>query len=150
MAINVTSFSNLQEMEVGINGPDGADRLYVYTGTAIFSFKGESESHWKRDVIQFHVGRNFGPGQVVKAIGSGSLASIYNRKSANYAGWAIDDADADWDDEDGRIQVRASVAVRDTDGYVLRMSFTVHVLANTIEATKAAVKLARVQKAVEA
>ncbi|MCX6834243.1 MAG: hypothetical protein NTW07_03770 [candidate division Zixibacteria bacterium] len=128
MAIEIGSFANMQSMEVGVDGPQGANRLFIYTGTALFDFKGVS-GDWRRDTVQFHVGRSFGPGEVIKAIGTGSLASICNEHHAVDAGWAIDDTDADWDDEDGRIQVRASVAVRDSDGHVLRMSYIVHVLA---------------------
>lgn len=150
MAIEIGSFANMQEMEVVVNGPLGANRLFIYSGTAIFDFKGESGDYWRRDVIQFKLGRSFGPGEVVKAIGTGSLASIFNQSHAVNAGWAVDDCDADWDDESGRIQVRASVAVRDSDGHVLRMSYVVHVLAKLPVRQAAVAVSAKATKAISA
>jgi hypothetical protein len=129
MSIELIELVNPQEMEVHVNGPNGANRLFIYSGTAVFSFRGDSEDRWERNTLTFHVGRRFNPGEVIRAIAVGGLASIFNKNVANNAGWACDGIDADWDDESGHVSVRANLAVRDTDGYLLRIGYQVTVLA---------------------
>ncbi|HUX07335.1 MAG TPA: hypothetical protein VMX35_08485 [Acidobacteriota bacterium] len=131
MTIKLDGLENHQELEVAVSGPEGADRLFIYTGIAVLNFKGESVHHWKRDTITFLVGRNFGAGQFRRATASAALASIYNDNVSNDAGWAVDSVDADWDDESKKVQVKADLAVRDTDGYIYRISYEVFVLART-------------------
>lgn len=131
MTIRLDRLENPQELEVAVSGPDGADRLFIYTGIAVFKFKGESESHWKEDTITFLVGRNFGAGQFRRATASAALASIYNDNVSHDAGWSVNSVDADWDDESKKVQVKADLAVRDTDGYIYRISYEVFVLART-------------------
>jgi hypothetical protein len=128
MAVGLIKIENAQEMEVGVSGPNGANRMYIYTGTAVLSFKGTGGS-WKRDSISFKVGRAFGQGEFHKGVATASLASIKNENHAVNSGWAVDSADADWDDESGKTVFTAELAVRDSDGYLLRIGYQVTVLA---------------------
>jgi hypothetical protein len=104
------------------------NRLFSYTGVAIFSFKGTS-GNWLHDYIDFELGRVFAPGQVRDVLATGSLNRIKNLHTANYAGWAVDRLTARWDATEQRIKLRADLAVSDIDGYLLRMGYQVTVLA---------------------
>jgi hypothetical protein len=126
--ITPVSIENAQEMEVWVSGPSGANRLFIYTGVAIFVFKGTS-GNWLRDYIDFELGRVFAPGQVRDVLATGSLNSIKNLNTAVNAGWAVDRLTARWDATEQRIKLRADLAVSDIDGYLLRMGYQVTVLA---------------------
>jgi hypothetical protein len=98
MAIALSKIENPQDMEVFVNGPRGANRMFIYTGTAVFNFRGNSERRWKRDTLSFKVGRKFEPGQIVRIVATASLASVFNDGSWHDGGWAVDLVDADLDD----------------------------------------------------
>jgi hypothetical protein len=58
-----------------------------------------------------------------------SLASIYNKDVANNAGWAVDGADVRaLAFQDQGLQIEAKIAVRDSDGYLYRVSYQVTAL----------------------
>ena len=126
--ITVLSLDNQQEMEVVVAGPGTANRLFIYTGVAIFEFKGTGGT-WLRDFIDFELGRVFAPGQVRDVLATGALNSIKNDNTAVNAGWAVDRLNARWDPTEHRIKLRADLAVRDSDGYMQRMGYQVTVLA---------------------
>ena len=126
--VTLDSIENEQEMQIGVNGPDGANRLIIYTGTAVFRFKGTG-SEVKRDTLSFNIGSAFSSGQFKKAVATASLASIFNDGPANDAGWAVDSVYADRDVYTGKVRVTAKLAVRDSDGYVFRIGYQVNVLA---------------------
>lgn len=126
--ITPVMIDNAQEMEVWVSGPSGANRLFIYTGVAIFLIKGTG-SGWYRDYIDFELGRVFPPGQVRDVIATGSPNSIKNDEHAVNAGWAVDRLIARWDAVEQRIKLRADLAVRDEDGYMQRMGYQVTVLA---------------------
>ena len=129
MAVSLDNIDNPQEMEVVVSGPGKANRLFIFTGTAVFTFKGTSND-WSRNTISFLIpDHKFSPGQFLRGIATASLASISNNSVAQNAGWAVDSVDADWDDESGLIEVRAKLAARDTDGFINRMAYQVTVLA---------------------
>jgi hypothetical protein len=79
--------------------------------------------------LSFPVGPTLQTGQFVRAIATGSLASIANQGLANNAQWAVDQVDADFDDESGRVVVTANLVVADTGGFLQRMGFQVNILA---------------------
>ena len=131
MAISLGRIENFQEMEVWVSGPGRANRLFIYTGIAVFNFKGdEPASAWKKDSIEFELGRVFAPGQVRDVVATASLNSINNYSTAVHAGWAVDRVMAQWDLTEQRIKLLADLAVRDVDGYIQRMGFQVTVLAS--------------------
>jgi hypothetical protein len=128
MPITPVSVDNLQELEAVITGPAGANRLFIYTGVAIFSFVGTGAA-FRRDFIDFEIGRVFSPGQVQDVLATGSLNSIRNENAAVNAGWAVDRVAARWDPTDQRIRIRADLAVSDIDGTLFRMGFQATVRA---------------------
>lgn len=127
--IELDDIANEQQLVAGVTGPEDADTLYLLDGTAVFSFQGEAEERWRRDTLEFPIGPTFREGEVIRATASGSLASIYNDEVSHDAGWAVDRVDADFDDESNRVILEADLAVRDTDGFVLRMAYHANILA---------------------
>ncbi len=131
----------------------GANVLSSYTGTVMVGkfngfggspWGGTSSAAWSRGIVQITVptpGRRwtfipldeipprshmtfFHGGTVVA-----SLASIFNRNSANNAGWAVDGADLQaLGHEVEGLRVEAKIAVRDSDGFLYRLSYQVHAL----------------------
>jgi hypothetical protein len=126
--ITPVAIDNPQEMQVFVTGPGGANRMFIYTGVAVFAFKGIGKN-WRRDFIDFEIGRVFLPGQVLDTLATGALNSIKNVSTAVDAGWAVDRLTPRWDPIEQRIKVRADLAVSDVDGYLLRMGYQVTVLA---------------------
>ena len=128
MAVSLQWIENPQEMEIVVSGPAGANRLFVYTGIAVFSFKGIGGS-WLRDTTAFEVGRSFTSTQFKKAVAIASLASISNVSHAVNAGWAVDRVEAKRSTGSGKTKLTAKLAVRDSDGYLNRIAYEVSVLA---------------------
>jgi len=126
--LQFAGIENPQELEIVVNGPAGANRLFVYTGTAVFNSDGAIGSEWMRDTISFEIGRTFTSGQFKKAVATASLASIANEHEAVNAGWAIDRVSADIA-ASGKIKVTLNYAIRDVDGYLYRVGYKVNVLA---------------------
>jgi hypothetical protein len=123
---------NPQEMEVCVCGPNGANRLFIYTGTAVFEFGGtwhESMGNaFVKGYLYFKVGQQFSRGQVLQVLATGALASISNGGPANNAGWAVDSVEAYWDEKTGQIELKAELGVRDTDGWVHRFGYQINAL----------------------
>ena len=101
---------NAQQMEVAVNGPDGANHLILCTGVANLG----SVSH---ETYTFLVGPQISRRQFVGAIASGALSTI-QAYDKNHTG---DNADlelganlvlinANYDDESGQVKVRAEVS----------------------------------------
>ncbi len=127
MPVHLIHIENPQEMEVIVSGPGDANRLFIYTGIAVFSFRGTG-SRWLRDTLSFQIGRTFTAAQFKKAAATASLASIANNGHAVNAGWAVDRIEARRASS-GRIEVTMNLAVRDSDGFLNRVAYEVNVLA---------------------
>jgi hypothetical protein len=149
MSINVQGFVNQQKMEVGVYGPDGANRLLIYTGTVKFNLKG-NDGAWNHDILSFRVGPQLSHNQFIRAIASASLAKLYNVSTADNAGWYIDNVDADWDDESGYVELRANIGCSDSDGYLYEVAYRVDVLAQMPEPQAVKKPLERAKKSTEA
>src|SRR6185295_6171335 len=98
------------QMEVAVNGPDGATHLILCTGVADVS----SVSH---ETYTFLVGPELSPRQFVSAIASGALSMIQTHdKNPASDRTEIDLVanlvliDAKYDDESGQVKVRAEVS----------------------------------------
>jgi hypothetical protein len=101
---------NTQQMEVAVNGPDGATHLVLCTGIANVGCFGH-------EAFTFFVGPQLSRRQFVAAIASGALSTIQMREKEVVR----DDADveleaqllsiaANYDDESGQVKVSAEVA----------------------------------------
>jgi hypothetical protein len=119
---------NAQQMEVAVNGPDGATHLILCTGVADLG----AVSH---ETYTFLVGPQISRRQFVGAIASGALSTIqgYNKNAAADHALAEVDAnlvlvDADYDDESRQVKVRAEVSCG-TAMTKLAISYNVSILA---------------------
>jgi len=92
--------------------------LVVLSGYAGFHLRGSGGS-WRRVTGQLVRGPRWRRlDDVVPII---SLAAISNRYHAVNAGWAVDWCN--WCNCGGRIYLRCGLAIRDSDGYLLRVAY---------------------------
>jgi len=101
---------NAQQMEVAVNGPDGATHLILCTGVANLG----PVSH---ETYTFLVGPQISRRQFVAAIASGALSTIQaydknpTRDNPNVElGTNLVLIDADYDDDSGQVKVRAEIS----------------------------------------
>jgi hypothetical protein len=142
MAVRVApeQIHNLQQMEVGINGPDGATRLFIVNGQfdPQLNLRSGGGPVAQNQVFTLLIGPPLTRQQFIRAIGTASLAQmIVNLRVADLVnqefGWRISDTDADWDDESSRVELRLEIylTVTGIDNTVLSgaVAFQVMILA---------------------
>lgn len=117
-----------QQMEVAVNGPDGATHLILCTGMAEMDFV-------SRETYTFLVGPQLSRRQFVGAIASGALTRIQacGRKSAEpnaeiQPETNLVSIDANYDDEAAHVKVRAEVSSSKTMKKI-SISYNVSILA---------------------
>lgn len=125
--------TNMQEMEVHVNGPDGANRLFIYSGMAEVELRGGlPHPRWSLEIICFDVGRTYDRENgeaVIKIVTTASFAGGRTDGVASFAGWQIFGAAGELDEDDGRIRVNIAAGARDTQAFLEQISFHVNVLA---------------------
>ena len=124
--------TNMQDMEVHVNGPDGANRLYIYSGMAEVELTGGTpHPRWSLELICFEIGRtyNLDNESVVKIQSSASLAGCRADGLASFAGWQIFGAAGELDEDSGRVRMNIAAGARDTAAYLEQICFQVNVLA---------------------
>jgi hypothetical protein len=99
---------NVQQMEVAVNGPDGATHLILCTGMAELSCA-------NHEVYAFFVGPQISRRQFVGAIASGALSSIQSYEKSFTDDHVVLKANlisigANYDDEAGQVKVRAEIS----------------------------------------
>ena len=58
--IQPNRLTNMQEMEVHVNGPDGANRMFIYSGMAEVELCGGlPHPRWSLEVVCFDIGRSY-------------------------------------------------------------------------------------------
>lgn len=119
---------NTQQMEVAVNGPDGATHLILCTGVANLSLV-------NHETYTFLVGPQISRRQFVGAIASGALSTIQGYARNPIADNAIAQRgadlvfiDANFDDESGQVKVSAEVSCSITMTK-LAISYNVSILA---------------------
>jgi hypothetical protein len=158
MSWNVSKYNQFLTFVEGIENPlalhvrvdpvvnQGANLLCVYTGTVILGkitgagFEGPTSSDWSRGLVKFIVPtdgriwtsrRDFAFKETFLHAGTVvvSLASVFNKGVANNAGWAVDGADLQvLDIQSAGLRIEAKLAVRDSDGFIHRLSYQVTAL----------------------
>lgn len=119
---------NTQQMEVAVNGPDGATHLILCTGLAELSFA-------ENEVYTFCIGPQLSRRQFVGAIASGALSTIQAHENESDAVGTeiglrakIVTINADYDEESGQVKVRAEV-LSSAGMTGLAISYNVSILA---------------------
>lgn len=120
--------SNPQELEVHIEDSQ-ANRMFIYTGIAIFNSRGGTGKNWVGMPISFDVGRQFTATQFKGAVAQVALASIANESHAVNAGWSVNSVEASRSSNSGKTRVAINCALRDIDGYLHRIAYKVTVRA---------------------
>ena len=129
--------TNMQEMEVHVNGPDEANRLYIYSGMAEVELCGGlPHPRWSLEIICFDIGRKYdcdNGEKVIKIVSHAGLAGSRTDGVASFAGWEIFGAAGELDKEDCRVRLNIAAGARDTQAFLEQIAFTVNVLAKVNE-----------------
>ena len=129
--------TNMQEMEVNVDGPDGANRLFIYSGMAEVELCGGlPHPRWSLEIVCFDIGRKYdcdAGEEVIKVVTTASLAGGRTDGVASFAGWQIFGAAGEYDNSDCRVRVNIAAGARDTQAFLEQISFHVHVLAKVKE-----------------
>lgn len=128
--------TDMQEMEVHVGGPDGANRLFIYSGMAEVELSGGlPHPRWSLEVVCFDVGRTYSKEDdtIVKITATAALAGNRTDGVASFAGWQIFGAAAELDDDTNRVRMNIAAGARDTQAFLEQISFQVHVLARVKE-----------------
>jgi hypothetical protein len=135
--ITPNRLTNMQEMEVIVDGPDGANRLFIYSGMAEVELCGGlPHPRWSLEIVCFDVGRKYDCAageEVVKVVATASLAGGRTDGVASFAGWQIFGAAGEYDNSDCRVRVNIAAGARDTQAFLEQISFHVNVLAKVKE-----------------
>ena len=128
--------TNMQEMEVHVNGPDGANRMFIYSGMAEVELCGGlPHPRWSLEIVCFDIGRNYDVEneEVINIVTTSSLAGSRTDGVASFAGWQIFGAAGELDEESGRIRMNIAAGARDTQAFLEQISFHITVLARVKE-----------------
>ena len=131
-----------QSFEVTIQGPDGANRMINCTGQLRIWFSASDNTASGSGVVQKEtftalIDPQLEAGQFKRAIAVASLADIsyFDNDPAQRDGaqWSIEEAQADFDDESGMVQLRVSVMLNPrgigSSASIQRISFQVTTIA---------------------
>jgi hypothetical protein len=128
--------TNMQEMEVHVNGPDGANRLFMYSGMAEVELcGGMPHPRWSLEVVCFDIGRCYDIENeaVINILANAALAGNRTDGVASFAGWQIFGAAGELDHEDCRVRMNIAAGARDTQAFLEQIAFHVNVLARVKE-----------------
>ena len=116
MAIKIAQIQNLQQLDVLVAGPDDANHLFIIDGQfdASLTIVGQGTNFASgKETFSVMLGPKLTNRQFVRAIATASIvkSQIGNIKTGGFAAWNIVDADADWDDESGQVELRIEAQV---------------------------------------
>jgi hypothetical protein len=135
--ITPNRLTNMQEMEVNVDGPDGANRLFIYSGMAEVELCGGlPHPRWSLEIVCFDIGRKYdcdAGEEVINVVTTASLAGSRTDGVASFAGWQIFGAAGEYDQSDCRVRINIAAGARDTQAFLEQISFHVHVLAKVRE-----------------
>lgn len=135
--IEPNRLTNMQEMEVHVNGPDGANRLYIYSGMAEVDLCGGlPHPRWSLELVCFELGRTYdcdNGEDIVNIVATANLAGARTDGVASFAGWQIFGAAGEMDVDSCRIRMNIAAGARDTQAFLEQISFQVNVLAKVNE-----------------
>ncbi len=125
--------TNMQEMEIHVNGPDGANRLFMHSGMAEVELcGGMPHPRWSLEIICFDIGRKYDTDngeEVIKVLSTANLAGARMDGVASFAGWQIFGAAGEIDHEERRVRMNIAAGARDTQAFLEQICFQVNVLA---------------------
>jgi hypothetical protein len=129
--------TNMQEMEVHVNGPDGANRLFIHSGMAEVELCGGlPHPRWSLEIVCFDIGRKYdcdNGEQVTNIVATAALAGNRTDGVASFAGWQIFGAAGELDLSDCRVRMNIAAGARDTQAFLEQICFHINVLARVNE-----------------
>ena len=116
MAVKIAQIQDLQQLDVVVAGPDDANHLFIIDGQFDASLAiGSQGTNFAtaKEIFRVLIGPKLANRQFVRAIATASIvkSQIGNIKTGGFAAWNILDADADWDDESGQVELRIEAQV---------------------------------------
>ena len=127
------SLSNVQVIEIWVTGPDGANRMFVCSGFFPGQWAGWQPNVQVRETFTFHVGPTLGRREFIRACCAvGPTGTSANSNPVAPGNASIMSSDADWDDEDGRVQVTVEVQAWGQWG-IMGFHYNVTILAEKTE-----------------
>jgi hypothetical protein len=116
MAIKIAQLENVQQLDVLVAGPDEANHLFIIDGQfdASLTIGGQGTNFAStKEIFSVLLGPKLTNRQFVRAIATASIvkSQIGNIKTGGLAAWNVVDADADWDDESGQVELRIEAQV---------------------------------------
>ena len=82
MAVALEGIANEQQLEVGVNGPGGADRLIVIDGRAAFNLTPGAGNDRASDTLRFPIGPTLAPGDLVVADATDTSSGSASRSTS--------------------------------------------------------------------
>ena len=136
MAIRVPSdqLINPQSLQAVVAGPDGANRLFTYTGQVPVGY-GSSQNALTRQTYTWLLGPQLQRRQFIAATAHVSIAYYGSQGQSSQTIVQLDLAEADWDDESQQVECRAELSTQCASPtatatvFVWRLSYQVTVLA---------------------
>jgi hypothetical protein len=146
MAIRIApeQIQSLQQLEVAVAGPEGANRLFTITGQfdPQLGVRGGEQPLEKKETFTVLIGPVLTRLQFFRAIATASLVKTdvvvlsAGEPFTQAFGWGIVGTDADWDDEakqvELRIEVSVSVSGRENTVAIGGLAFQVMILAAVV------------------
>jgi len=131
--IEPNRLTNMQEMETWVQGPDGGNRLFTYSGMAEVELCGGlPHPRWSLEVVCFEIGRIYDTDNgedVINIVATASLAGTRTDGVASFAGWQIFGAAGELDTDSNRVRMNIAAGARDTQAFLEQISFNINVLA---------------------
>jgi hypothetical protein len=123
-----------QVIEAAVSGPDGANRLFICTGVAEVQMSLSRHQDQITETWTFFVGPALSRGQFYRAIGNASVSFQAMDILGAPAGFKVQivSAEADWDDESERVEMRVEVLLGSSlvSVNVHQLRYWVTILAN--------------------
>jgi len=148
MSRKVVSIANRQRLDVAVGGPKGANRLLIYTGTAVLDEWFAVENRLVRDEVDIilgshsigdpNIGDNFSgsPFSPIHGVASVALATITDLGDSENVTWAIDEATIEEvfiDPVTRFLKIHCTIAYQGEAAGLLRLSYHADVLAIAAE-----------------
>jgi hypothetical protein len=118
------NLQNVQEIEVDVTGPDGANRLFLCSGWVGGAWGGGQN---QANAVTFLVGPKLGRKEMIRASCAVGILGYSSPGGMGQQSAGITASDADWDDESGRVMVRIDYMA--TLAMLLGFSYQVMILA---------------------
>ena len=135
--IQPNRLTNMQEMEVHVNGPDGANRLFIHSGMAEVELTGGlPHPRWSLEVVCFDLGRKYdcdNGEKVVSIVATAAMAGSRTDGVASFAGWQVFGCAGELDNDSCRVRMNIAAGARDTQAFLEQISFHINILAKINE-----------------